>query len=261
MAKSKWEVTMEEKGDEFVVTFNGKSNKSHHLLGLEALLRGLRSWGQDIDFKDGKTPKNFKKTWFLPNGKVRAKLNPGKGKKKKASKAYLDEQEAKELSRLFEDIKLDLSMKGFPTRTNRLSAVDSMARVLEIHGWECIQDQLIHGNPPKKANVSDDAMQLYRQFNGTDPKSVDVVKVWLPDENSPLVALGEGECPFIGYESAKTNKKGNIDQYIHHFGEEGGKRPKLYVTMPPPGKERMLIILGGDWDIEERGDGNLWLVD
>jgi len=194
LAKSKWEVTMEEKGDEFVVTFNGKSNKSHHLLGLEALLRGLRSWGQDIDFKDGKTPKNFKKTWFLPNGKVRAKLNPGKGK-------------------------------------------------------------------GKKANVSDDAMQLYRQFNGTDPKSVDMVKMWLPDENSPLVALGEGECPFIGYESAKTNKKGNIDQYIHHFGEEGGKRPKLYVTMPPPGMDRMLIILGGDWDIEERGDGNLWLVD
>ena len=185
---------MEEKGDEFVVTFNGKSNKSHHLLGLEALLRGLRSWGQDIDFKDGKTPKNFKKTWFLPNGKVKAKLNPGKGK-------------------------------------------------------------------GKKAKVSDDAMQLYRQFNGTDPKSVDMVKMWLPDENSPLVALGEGECPFIGYESAKTNKEGKIDQYIHHFGEEGGKRPKLYVTMPPPGMDRMLIILGGDWDIEERGDGNLWLVD
>jgi len=194
LAKSKWEVTMEEKGDEFVVTFNGKSNKSHHLLGLEALLRGLRSWGQDIDFKDGKTPKNFKKTWYLPNGKVKAKLNPGKGK-------------------------------------------------------------------GKKAKVSDDAMQLYRQFNGTDPKSVDMVKMWLPDENSPLVALGEGECPFIGYESAKTNKEGKIDQYIHHFGEEGGKRPKLYVTMPPPGMDRMLIILGGDWDIEERGDGNLWLVD
>ena len=185
---------MEEKGDEFIVTFDGKSNASHHLLGLEALLRGLRSWGQDIDFKDGKTPKTFRKKWFLPNGKVKAKLNPGKGK-------------------------------------------------------------------AKAAEVSDDAMQLYRQFNGTDPKSVDVVKVWLPDENSPLVALGEGECPFIGYESAKTNKKGEIDQYIHHFGEEGGKRPKLYVTMPPPGKERMLIILGGDWDIEERGDGNLWLVD
>ena len=192
--KSKWEVTMEEKGDEFVVTFNGKSNSAHHLLGLEALLRGLRSWGQDIDFKDGKTPKNFKKTWYLPNGKVKAKLNPGPGK-------------------------------------------------------------------GKKAKVSNDAMQLYRQFNGTDPKSVDVVKVWLPDENSPLVALGEGECPFIGYESGKANKKGEIDTYIHHFGEEGGKKPKLYVTMPPEGMEKMLIILGGDWDIEERGDGNLWLVD
>ena len=196
--KSKWEVTMEEKGEEFVVTFNGKSNTAHHLLGLEALLRGLRSWGQDIDFKDGKTPKNFKKTWYLPNGKVAAKLNPGPAKKTKG--------------------------KG-------------------------------------KANVSDDAMQLYRQFNGTDPKSVDIVKVWMPDENSPLVALGEGECPFIGYESGKANKKGEIDTYIHHFGEEGGKKPKLYVTMPPEGMDKMLIILGGDWDIEERGDGNLWLVD
>ena len=194
--KSKWEVTMEEKGDEFVVTFNGKSNTAHHLLGLEALLRGLRSWGQDIDFKDGKTPKNFKKTWFLPNGKVKAKLNPGPAGKSK-----------------------------------------------------------------DKAKVSKDAKQLYRQFNGTDPKSVDVVQVWLPDENSPLVALGEGECPFIGYESGKANKKGEIDTYIHHFGEEGGKKPKLYVTMPPEGFSSMLIILGGDWNIEERGDGNLWLVD
>jgi len=260
LAKSKWEVTMEEKGDEFVVTFNGKSNKSHHLLGLEALLRGLRSWGQDIDFKDGKTPKTFKKTWFLPNGKVKAKINPGKGKKANVSKAHLDDQEVEELLRLFEDIKLDLSMKGFPTRTNRLSAVENMARVLEIHDWNCIREQ-ISENPSKKAQVSGDAMQLYRQFNGTDVKSVDVVKVWLPDENSPLVALGEGRCPFVGYESAKTNEDDQIDQYIHHFGEEGGKRPKLYVTMPPSGMERMLIIYGGDWDIEERSDGNLWLVD
>ena len=184
---------MEEKGDEFLVTFNGKSNASHHLLGLETLLRGLRSWGNNIDFKDGKTPKVFKKTWHLPNGKVKAKLNPGNGK--------------------------------------------------------------------KKAKVTDDAMMLYRQFNGTDVKSIDVVQVWLPDENSPLVALGEGKCPFIGYESGKTNKDGEVDTYIHHFGEEGGERPKLYVTMPPEGMGRLLIIYGGDWDIEERSDGNLWLVD
>ena len=155
----------------------------------------LRSMHKGIKHT-GKTPKNFKKTWFLPNGKVKAKLNPGPA-----------------------------------------------------------------GKGKDKAKVSRDAMQLYRQFNGTDPKSVDVVQVWLPDENSPLVALGEGECPFIGYESGKANKRGEIDTYIHHFGEEGGKKPKLYVTMPPEGMERMLIILGGDWNIEERGDGNLWLVD
>ena len=51
------------------------------------------------------------------------------------SKTHLDKQEVEELYRLFEDIKLDLSGKDFPTRTNRLEAVENMARVLEIHEY------------------------------------------------------------------------------------------------------------------------------
>ena len=115
--------------------------------------------------------------------------------------------------------------------------------------------------PSKKTKVDNDAIDLYRQFNGTDPTEIVSKTVWLPDENSPLVALGEGDCPFIGYTSAKTNKKGEKDDYIHHFGEEGGQPPKLYVTCPPPGYERIMMIIGGDWKIEERADGKLWLVD
>ena len=52
------------------------------------------------------------------------------------STTHLDQKEVKELYKLFEDIKLDLSDTNFPTRTNRLTAVDNMKKVLEIHGYE-----------------------------------------------------------------------------------------------------------------------------
>ena len=65
------------------------------------------------------------------------------------SKTHLSQQEVEELFRLFEDIKLDLSDKDFPTRTNRLQAVENMARVLEIHGWKAIRDPEIWIEPSK----------------------------------------------------------------------------------------------------------------
>ena len=52
------------------------------------------------------------------------------------SRTHLDQKEVKELYRLFDAIKLDLSDTSFPTRTNRLTAVDNMKKVLEIHGYE-----------------------------------------------------------------------------------------------------------------------------
>jgi hypothetical protein len=186
-----------EKGDEMIVDITGPSKSASDLLSLEALLRGLGSWAQDINFKEGKAPKRIKKTWYLPTKKVRPKLNP-KSKKAKAK--------------------------------------------------------------AKAAVVPEDALVLYRQFNGTDPKEIKVIEAWLPDLNSPLVALGEGECPFVGYCSAKSTK-GKVETFIHHFGETGKKKPRIYVTMPPSGYDPMLIITGGKWAIEERSDGNLWLVD
>ena len=65
------------------------------------------------------------------------------------SATHLDKKEVKELYKLFEDIKLDLSDISFPTRTNRLEAVENMAKVLEIHGWKCIRDPLIWEEPSK----------------------------------------------------------------------------------------------------------------
>jgi phage replication-related protein YjqB (UPF0714/DUF867 family) len=52
------------------------------------------------------------------------------------SKTHLDEIEVKELLRLFDAIKLDLSDLSFPTRTNRLEAVENMKKVIQIHGYD-----------------------------------------------------------------------------------------------------------------------------
>ena len=48
---------------------------------------------------------------------------------------YLTEKEVNKLMDLFNKIKLDLSDDSFPTRTNRLEAVENMKKVLEIHNF------------------------------------------------------------------------------------------------------------------------------
>ena len=62
---------------------------------------------------------------------------------------YLNKKEIDQLMDLFNKIKLDLSDDSFPTRTNRLEAVDNMAKVLEIHGWKAIRDPQIWEEPSK----------------------------------------------------------------------------------------------------------------
>ena len=50
-------------------------------------------------------------------------------------------KEMEQLEDLFDKIKLDLSDDGFPTRTNRLEAIENMKRVLEIHNYEISEYQ------------------------------------------------------------------------------------------------------------------------
>ena len=50
-------------------------------------------------------------------------------------------KETEQLEDLFNKIKLDLSDDGFPTRTNRLEAIENMKRVLEIHNYEISEYQ------------------------------------------------------------------------------------------------------------------------
>lgn len=203
---STWTMTIfEEEDDILEVQLKGPSKKIDDLILLEILLRGLKAWDTDVDFKEGKMPKEITKTWIMPLSRVKAKLNPIKGKK------VASKEEVKDF---------------------------------------------------------DHAIKLYREFNGVEPTEIVMAKVWLPDEQSPLVALGEGECPFVGYTSGKTNKKGELDTYIHHFGEDDdGKitkeRPRIYVTVPPKGHKPVIMIMGGEFDIETRLTGGQelkWLV-
>ena len=48
----------------------------------------------------------------------------------------LNKIEMEQLGDLFDKIKLDLSDNSFPTRTNRLEAVENMKKVLEIHNYD-----------------------------------------------------------------------------------------------------------------------------
>ena len=49
---------------------------------------------------------------------------------------HLSHREVDKLMDLFKKIKLDLSDSSFPTRTNRLEAVENMKKVLEIHNYQ-----------------------------------------------------------------------------------------------------------------------------
>lgn len=194
MAKSKWTVTIEEKGDDVKVTWEGNSKSVPQIHAIEALLKNISSFDTDSPFVEGEAPKKTKRIWELP-------------------------------------------LKSRRIRRNGKTA----------------------GKKGEKHDVPEDAIELYRLFNGCEPDQLDQMELWLPDDETPLIAIGEGDCPFIGYSSAKDSPDGKIENYIHHFGEEGGTKPRVFVTMPPKGYKQMMLILGGDWGIEKRGD-KLWLV-
>ena len=67
-------------------------------------------------------------------------------------KDYLSDKEVDKLMDLFNKIKLDLSDDSFPTRTNRLEAVENMKKVLKIHGYQ------ITDLPPQEPTKFADAL-------------------------------------------------------------------------------------------------------
>tara|TARA_B110000483_G_scaffold8096_1_gene9512 strand:- start:483 stop:659 length:177 start_codon:yes stop_codon:yes gene_type:complete len=53
----------------------------------------------------------------------------------------LNKKEIDQLMDLFGKIKLDLQNSSFPTRTNRLEAVENMKKVLGIHGYKLTREE------------------------------------------------------------------------------------------------------------------------
>ncbi len=58
-----------------------------------------------------------------------------------SDKSILSNQEQEQLVKLFDDIKLDLTVTDFPTRTNRLEAVENMKKVIQIHGYNITEQK------------------------------------------------------------------------------------------------------------------------
>ena len=69
---------------------------------------------------------------------------------------HLNDKEVDQLMDLFNKIKLDLSDSSFPTRTNRLEAVENMKKVLEIHNYK-ITDKV-----PEEPTVVADALDHHQ---------------------------------------------------------------------------------------------------
>ena len=74
----------------------------------------------------------------------------------------LNKKEVDQLLDLFNKIKLDLQDSSFPTRTNRLEAVENMKKVLKIHGYSvlsgpevCTPDEMTTEEKTKFADARD----------------------------------------------------------------------------------------------------------
>ena len=74
----------------------------------------------------------------------------------------LNKKEVDQLLDLFNKIKLDLQDSSFPTRTNRLEAVENMKKVLKIHGYSvlsgpevCTPDEMTSEEKVKFADARD----------------------------------------------------------------------------------------------------------
>lgn len=98
-------------------------------------------------------------------------------------------------------------------------------------------DHDVDENPRKAAD-------FYRAFQwGREPKKIS--RVAIPPRPRELVKLGVLEA--ITYSTKKGGEK--LADYIHHFGEEGHRKPTL--TADP--RTKKLHIIGGDYGIESAG--------
>ena len=66
----------------------------------------------------------------------------------------LNQKEVDQLMELFDKIQLDLSGNSFPSRTNRLEAVENMKKVLEIHDYS-VSEYTAEGSEHNQQDLDD----------------------------------------------------------------------------------------------------------
>lgn len=82
-------------------------------------------------------------------------------------------------------------------------------------------------------------------------------RLWITGDHAPLFetkarngeGLDVGEVSHICYETAKAHiGEGKTFEYVHEFGEDGGRRPHLIID-----HEGMPILRGGDYEVKAEG--------
>lgn len=97
-------------------------------------------------------------------------------------------------------------------------------------------------NPSTSERLAE-AISFYDDLHWGEPANkVERKRVSRP----PKVATKLGELVSVTYE---TSKGGELAQWQHEFGEEGGQRPDLVVDP----KTRRLHIVGGSYDVQSAG--------
>lgn len=87
-----------------------------------------------------------------------------------------------------------------------------------------------------------DAIDLYRDFTGLEPESIQKLRVRVPD-----AAFVLGECAGVLYDAIRDDGGVQKQHYIHRFRK--GSRPLLCVSSDG----KTLLILGGEFEVTERG--------
>lgn len=96
-----------------------------------------------------------------------------------------------------------------------------------------------------------DSEEMFKGFHWDDDATVTKVVKHIPFmENIPLTMCGVAQA--IIY---TAKKDGQVQTYIHEFGEDSGEKPIMYALPTPDGEKwpRSILIHGGNMRVENRG--------
>jgi hypothetical protein len=96
-----------------------------------------------------------------------------------------------------------------------------------------------------------DSEEMFKGFHWDNDATVTKVVKHIPFmENTPLTMCGVAQA--IIY---TAKKDGQVQTYIHEFGEDSGEKPIMYALPTPEGEKwpRSILIHGGNMRVENRG--------